>query len=86
MYALRSLFEDSEELFRGLDIHGHWDWSVKNPVVRLSFDGKYNEPEDVERRVLDQLTIIERNADLPLVADLTTGPERNLLGVRAVPA
>ncbi|MDE0097760.1 MAG: AAA family ATPase, partial [Gammaproteobacteria bacterium] len=47
--TLRSLFEGSEELFRGLDIHGHWDWAAQHPVVRLSFGGKYNEPEDVER-------------------------------------
>ena len=25
--TLRSLFDCREELFRGLDIHGHWDWS-----------------------------------------------------------
>ena len=74
--TLRSLFEGSEELFRGLDIHGHWDWSVQHPVVRLSFDGKYNQPEDVERSVLNQLAIIERNADLKLSPSLDTGPER----------
>ena len=74
--TLRSLFEGSEELFRGLDIHGHWDWSVRNPLVRLSFDGKYNEPEDVERSVLNQLAIIERNAGLPSDSVPETGPER----------
>lgn len=26
--TIRSLFEGRETLFRGLDIHGHWDWSV----------------------------------------------------------
>ena len=35
--TLKELFEGSEALFRGLDIHGHWDWSVRHPVVRLSF-------------------------------------------------
>ena len=74
--TLRSLFEGSEELFRGLDIHGHWDWSETHPVVRLSFDGKYNQPEDVERSVLNQLAIIERNAGLTLSPALDTGPER----------
>ncbi len=74
--TLQELFEGSEELFRGLDIHGHWDWSVKNPVVRLSFGGKYNEPGDVERSVLNQLTIIERNAGLSPAVELDTGPER----------
>ena len=75
--TLRELFGGGEELFRGLDIHGHWDWSVKNPVVQLSFDGKYNEPEDIERSVLNQLVWVEEQAQLKLPeAPARTGPER----------
>ena len=37
--TLKELFEGNEALFEGLAIHGHWDWSVKCPVVRLSFGG-----------------------------------------------
>ena len=51
--TLQELFTGSEELFRGLDIHERWDWSESHPVVRLSFDGKYNEPGEVERSVLN---------------------------------
>ncbi len=75
--TLRSLFSCDEPLFRGLDIHPHWDWSSPHPVVRLSFDGKYNEPGDIERNILTQLALIERNAGLPPAA-CTTGPERLL--------
>ena len=75
--TLRSLFEGHEELFRGLDIHEHWDWSFTHPVVRLSFDGKYNEPQDLERSILTQLEVIERNADLSL-GPRRSGPERLL--------
>ena len=73
--TLKSLFEGHEELFRGLDIHGHWDWSIRHPVVRLSFDGKYSEPEDLERSILTQLEVIERNAGLPTTS-CRAGPER----------
>ena len=75
--TLGSLFACDEPLFRGLDIHPHWDWSAPHPVVRLSFDGKYNEPGEIERNVLTQLELIERNAGLP-PASCTTGPERLL--------
>ena len=75
--TLRSLFECREALFRGLDIHGHWDWSAPHPVVRLSFDGKYNDPGDLERSILTQLDVIERNAGLS-GASRRTGPERLL--------
>jgi len=27
--TLGELFEGNEALFRGLDIHGHWDWTVR---------------------------------------------------------
>ena len=73
--TLKSLFEGHEALFWGLDIHGHWDWSASHPVVRLSFDGKYNEPGDLERSILTQLEVIERNAGLPSSV-CQTGPER----------
>ena len=75
--TLRSLFAGHEELFRGLDIHEHWDWSISYPVVRLSFGGKYTEPGDVERSILNQLVWIEEEAQLDLPeAPAWTGPER----------
>ncbi len=79
--TLEALFEGQEELFEGLDIHGHWDWSVRYPVVHLSFDAKYTEPGDLERNILNQLAIIERNAGLTLESAPASGPERlqNLL-------
>ena len=44
-------------------------------MVRLSFGGKYIDPQDLERSILTQLEVIERNAGLP-VAACRTGPER----------
>ncbi len=74
--TLRSLFAGHEVLFQGLGIHGHWDWSVRHPVVRLSFDGKYNDPEDLERSILNQLAIIEHAAGLDPSSTSGAGPER----------
>lgn len=77
--TFKSLFEGEENLFRGLAIYDHWDWSVKCPVVRLSFDAKYNEPGDLERNVYTQLLINERNAGLEtVVQNLDSGPNRLL--------
>ncbi len=72
--TLRALFEGQETLFRGLAIHDHWDWSVTHPVVRLSFDGKYDGPEDIEHNVLVQLQAIERGAELA-ASPWQTAPE-----------
>ena len=77
--TLLELFEGNEPLFRGLDIHGHWDWSVKHPVVRLSFDAKYTEPGDLEGNIHTQLEAIERHTGLdPDEASDKTGPDRFL--------
>ncbi len=64
--TLKELFEGNEPLFRGLDIHPHWDWSVKHPVVRLSFGGKVSSPEKLEDSLLSQLYSIEREFNLEL--------------------
>ncbi|MCY4151817.1 MAG: AAA family ATPase [Aestuariivita sp.] len=72
--TLKALFEAREDLFSGLAIYDNWDWSIRHPVVRLSFGGKYEEPRDVEQSILAQLKIIERRADLS-AATWQTAPE-----------
>ena len=43
--TIKELFEGSEALFRGLAVHGRWDWSIRHPVVRLNFGhGDFKEP------------------------------------------
>ncbi len=74
--TLRELFEGSEPLFRGLGIHGHWDWSVRHPVVRLSFDGNYSEPGGLEGDIIEQLESIERHHDLSPARTSDTGSRR----------
>ncbi len=73
--TIKALFEGRKDLFEGLAIHQPWDWSLTHPVVRLSFGGKYNKPEDIERNILTQLDIIERHAGLE-AATCRTAPER----------
>ena len=46
-------------------------------MVRLSFDGRYNQPGDIEHSILGQLTIIERNSGLAPSLECT-GPVRLL--------
>ena len=74
--TIKALFEGREALFDGLDIHEHWDWSITHPVVRLSFGGKYNQLEDIERSIITQLELIEHSAGLDPAQAKGTGPER----------
>ena len=72
--TLKELFEGSEALFAGLDIHPHWDWSVRHPVVRLDFSGgDYQDPDGLRRNVMAQLDGVERWAQVTAEG---SGPER----------
>ncbi len=74
--TLQELFEGNEPLFQGLAIHEHWDWSVKHPVVRLSFGGKYDKPDDIDGDIVDQLDIAERQAGLEPAQSSVSAPRR----------
>ena len=49
--TLKELFEGDETLFRGLAVYDQWDWSVRYPVLRLSFGGGlFREPGGLHGR------------------------------------
>ena len=54
--TLAELFEGNESLFRGLFVHGRWDWSVRYPVVRISFsDGVLQTRAELDEKILECL-------------------------------
>ncbi len=62
--TLKELFEGNEKLFRGLAIHGEWDWSVRYPVLRLDFGaGEYSERGVLKRRIFEILNRAELEAE-----------------------
>ena len=63
--TLKELFEGNEPLFEGLHIHGHWDWRVRYPVLRLDFgSGSYGEPGDLHKETMAQLDAIAEEAGI----------------------
>ena len=79
----KELFEGSEPLFRGLGIHGSWDWSARHPVLRLSFGGgSFAEPGALQAALMAQLDEIEQRAGV--ASSYSTGPERLAALVRAL--
>ncbi|MDE2831877.1 MAG: ATP-binding protein [Gemmatimonadota bacterium] len=73
--TLKELFEGNEPLFEGLYIYDHWDWSVRYPVVRLSFGrGNFKDEGYLHANVMEQLATIERRAKI--VSEHTTAPGR----------
>ncbi len=74
--TMQQLFEGDEKLFRGLHIHDSWDWTVSNPVVRLSFDGNYSNKAEIEKDVIEQFEMIERQNQLEPAVKSDSGPRR----------
>ena len=57
----KELFEGKEPLFEGLAIADRWDWSVRHPVLRLSFgSGNFKERDHLPASVMAQLDAVER--------------------------
>jgi hypothetical protein len=56
--TLAELFSGSQGLFEGLEVHEHWDWSRRYPVIRFSFGGGIvQEPAELEVKIREQLAI-----------------------------
>ncbi len=73
--TLKELFKGNEPLFAGLHIHDHWDWSVRYPVLHLSFgSGNFKEPDYLEATLMEQLAAAERRAGI--VSEYATAPGR----------
>ncbi len=73
--TLKELFEGDEALFRGLAVHDRWDWSVRHPVLRLSFGGGlFREPDGLHANVMAQLDAVERDAGV--ASPHSAAPER----------
>jgi len=56
--TIAEVFAGNEPLFRGLEIHPHWDWSVRFPIIRLSFaEGVLHSRAALDARIDDLLRI-----------------------------
>ena len=61
--TLKELFEGNEALFAGLEIHRKWDWSVRHPVLRLSFGGgDFKASGFLQANFMEKLAAAEREA------------------------
>lgn len=63
--TISELFKGSKEFFKGLFIYNKWDWSVKYPVVKISFgSGDYTTSESLKSEITDILEEICEDLDI----------------------
>ena len=78
--TLKELFEGNESLFEGLHIHGHWDWQVRYPVLRLDFgSGNFDEPESLHKEVMAQLDAVEKETGVESHYDTASARFRHII-------
>ena len=78
--TLKELFEGNESLFEGLHIHGHWDWSIRYPVLRLDFgSGNFDEPESLHKEVMAQLDAVEKETGVESHYDTASARFRHII-------
>jgi len=58
--TLKNIFEGNKELFKGLYIYDKWDFNIKYPVIKISWDGKLRSIKDLENILL---TILNENQE-----------------------
>jgi hypothetical protein len=65
--TFKCLFEGKKQLFHGLWIEPHWDWSKKNPVIHLSFASLDYQNMPLGAAISESLTEIAETEGLTLV-------------------
>ena len=64
--TLKELFEGNEALFQGLFIHDQWDWTVRHPVIQISFGGgNVRNAQGLAQMIHKQLGRHEQRFNLP---------------------
>ncbi|PIQ50792.1 MAG: hypothetical protein COW02_18165 [Comamonadaceae bacterium CG12_big_fil_rev_8_21_14_0_65_59_15] len=64
--TLKELFEGNAPLFKGLAAEQRWNWTIKYPVLRISFGGGVlGSVADLHQSLHQQLTTLEQQHQLP---------------------
>ena len=78
--TLKELFEGNQTLFQGLAAENRWDWSVKYPVIRISFsDGVLQSREQLDQRITEILYDNEKHLNITPVHHSISGRLSNLI-------
>ena len=78
--TLKHLFEGNRDLFVGLEAYEQWDWSVRYPVVKLSFgSGDFKDSDSLQTNVQEQLLDLEIDSGVECRHQSAAGRLRHLI-------
>ena len=61
--TLQEIFEGNKKLFEGLYIYDKWDWSVKYPVIKISFSGS-RDVKELRQSILKNLDFSQKKLNI----------------------
>ena len=67
--TIKELFDGSRELFEGLWIENHWNWSLTNPVVHIGFSRLGYQDIGLERAILREFDMQAERFGLELAGE-----------------
>ena len=68
--TLKNIFEGNKELFEGLYIYDKWNFE-KYPVIKISWDGKIRNIEDLEQRLKESLLDNQKRLEVSCEDDIS---------------
>jgi hypothetical protein len=77
--ALQYLFQGKKELFEGLYIEDKWDWSVTNPVIKISFSNIGHKDKGLEKAINDSLDDSAKKYDIELKEEYNSTKFKELI-------
>lgn len=78
--TIKELFEGNQPLFQGLAAQDQWDWSIKYPVLRISFGSeKFLDPNGLANIIDTQLSHLEQKFEITRQFDYSSGRFADLI-------
>ena len=77
--TLECLFQAKKELFKGLYIENEWDWSVKYPIIRISFNNISHIEIGLKEAISKELDKIANFYKISLAAGVNSAKLRELI-------
>ena len=77
--TLKEAFEGNRDLFRGLYIENNWDWSKKNPVIRIEFgSGQLRIASELDQKITEILNEHANTVSISFKNETISGKFREL--------
>jgi len=62
--TLKNIFEANKEYFKGLAIESMWDWDIKYPVIKISFDSELRSAKMIRQALIRTLKKNQEELDV----------------------